>query len=198
MAKPTTPFGTQDFTSDGKVKSNIQKLSDKKVEQERAVASRLLQQGAELFKGKATIEPLKENDNDFKILLDGTPRILVECIELVSRDFVADKGAETDEMIKLPDGTQAYVDLERRANALVAKIEHKFAKHYAKPKDLEFWLLIWNVTGCPEFGHVRRGNGVVVQEPVVRARNLLAKKGPTPFDMIISFNMLTKPTIVWP
>jgi hypothetical protein len=200
MAKPTTPFGFIAFGKDGSIKSHLEKLPCNKRGQETAIAGKLLALSSEqLFPNRKTShEPLPENDNDFRIIVDGKPAVLVECTEIVARDYLAAPETTTEFGIGQRDGSVQYADVEKIANALTKRLKHKLTKHYAKPKDTEFWLLIWSVTGLPVFGHYWQGGELKSSESVTRCRQFLAVNGAGPFDRVLFFDLLTNPTTVWP
>jgi hypothetical protein len=200
MAKPTTTFGAWSFGKDGSVKPQFETLPADKVSQEAAAAKKLLAlAGGTYFPAqKTSVEMLPENDNDLRILADGKPVAVVECIELVARDYLAPKGVVTAFGIAKADGTIDYADTEKIANALTDKIRLKLAKKYAKPADMEFWLLIWSVTGLPEFGHWWEGGERKFSESTLRARKFCSENTPDPFDRVLFFDLQTHPTTVYP
>jgi hypothetical protein len=200
MAKPTTPFGHIAFGKDGSVTKHIEHLPKDKAGQEEAVGQKLLTRaGGKFFPEQQTsFKTLPERDNDFCILADGEPAATVECIELVERDYLAAPGVVTNHSIAQPDGTLRYIDTEKLANVLTDKIKLKLAKHYAKPKQGQFWLLIWSAGGLPALGHFWEGGQLKHSESTLRARQFLAKNGGGPFDKILYFGLQTNPTTVWP
>jgi len=200
MAKPTRPFGYIAFSKDGSVTSHIEVLPTDKAAQEAAVGEKLLAlAGKELFPNQQVkFEQLPERDNDFRILADGKPTAVVECIEVVPQDYLAPAGAITSESIAGADGQLQYIDRDKLRNVLVKKINQKLSKHYAKPKDTEFWLLIWTTSGVPILGHYWEGGQLRYSEPTLEARKYLTENGAGPFDRILVTQLLTRPTAIWP
>ncbi len=195
--KPTTPFGYIAFGKDGTVSPHIEQLSSTKSEQELRVGTSFVRHALNLCGETASVRLLEENNHDFAILLGDAPLAYVQCTEIVYRDFLAPTGTAASESI-LIEGQLCPVDITKRDETLRVKIENKLKKHYSKPEGVELWLLIWSVTGYLAFYQASSSGKLIVPESVQRARDFLQESSAEPFDKILSFNMLTRPTVIWP
>lgn len=198
MAKPTTPFGTIDFGRDGCVRRNIHVLSPDKAEQEIEVGRRFVRYAEEMVGGPLQIEPLDERDHDFRLFSDSI-KIDVQCTEVVRHDFLKPPHIVDTYFIKMPDGSTRSVDEAKLDETLTNKIRRKFEKHYTHPPDGELWLLIWSVAGLPHGAYIDGDDNTrKVSRAVARAQAFLNEVGPAPFDRILFFDLLTRPTQISP
>jgi hypothetical protein len=195
--KPTTPFGTMDFGKDGKVRPNIQKLSDKKNEQELRIGELFVSLAHGHVPPDSEVVSLEENDHDFAIVVHSDKRILVQATEIVYRDFLLPPGDASGKCVLVDDELRA-IDEPKVSTIFLDKLSAKLAKNYAKPAD-PLWLLIWSVTEYYEFsdafasGELQHSIPKMVLQSVLKtsARNI-------PFDRVFYFNALTKPNLLWP
>jgi hypothetical protein len=203
--KPTQPFGHIAFSKEGKVTKNTTLLPDDKEGQEVGVVARFVEY---LHQHGKHFEPekLPEHDNDFllKTAEEGTD-VLLELVELVGREYLVEA---TDEYLNNPNPRfQHWVYLapdkiygvdEKKKNISIKRlIEHKIDKSYAKPKDEEFWLLIWTVQSDHPFEWWQAGVNHVSLS-VMAAREYLKDNGAGPFDQIWAYFPEVSPCKIWP
>jgi hypothetical protein len=190
--KPTVPFGHINFSPKGKVRKEIRILPSMKDEQERVVVERFLPMATPLVGGRTEAIRLPENDNDFLITSRARgPIAVLECTEVVLRDYATllpDGKWNLDQFhdaICVSPGETWGTDPWRQVNVLTGKVSQKIAKSYDKPSRLDFWLLIWSVSGLPLSSGWQGGRWM--EHPAFSvARH------------IFYFNMQTRPEVVWP
>ncbi len=179
--KPTRPFGTINFSKNGKVRPDIRRLSENKVEQEKSVINIIAEHFGRKGRPIINIVPLSESDHDFKAICEGET-IIIQLTELVSRDF-----HDTDTFL---------LNTEAEAVALSKVIGGKLDKHYAKPKGQRFWLIVFS-TYCylTEYFH----EGVKkISRGLVNARAVLESRSDNPFDEIWFSDLTTNPVRIFP
>jgi len=142
------------------------------------------------------IRLLDENDHDFAILHKDNKRTVVQCTEIVYRDFLLE-GRKTSSRSVIVDGNHRYVDERKAVTIFADKIAAKLAKNYSKPAD-PFWLIIWSVTGYCEFNNYIEAGEKKLSAPLQFARLCLEVGTNIPFDKIYYFDGQTKPNRIWP
>jgi hypothetical protein len=201
--KPTKSFGVIVFSKEGKVWPDFQKLPDDIEGQELGVAQRFVALAGQYVGGATRIEQPSQDDHDFYIYVDDNLLAQVQCTEIVLREFVTEGSPQehfdsriSDGWVLLGNGCFGLVDRADRDNILVKKISRKY-KRYSKPPHCELWLLIFSTSGYP-LGNYIQGGRRKTSLPVARAREFLEANGPGCFTRIFYFNLLTKPTLIWP
>jgi len=192
VRKPTWTTGHIAFGRDGSVTKHTQRLPDCKAGQEVEVAARFLELLEPLIGRRFRPRPLAENDNDFDLEpLDAGPGVKLELTELAFahwgraltlEEWLEGRTGFKEFVMPAPD-TYYGIDTEARDAALARLLRKKVDKHYDKPADRAFWLLIWTVAPAP--GHVYSQDGVL--HCSVAFANLLrelAEHGSGPFDAI--------------
>lgn len=207
--KPTTTFRTWVFSTDGKVTRDFQRLPPDQKGQEEGVAKEFKRLGGAAWPTDHTFKMLGQDDHDFEILTpDGDPYATVQCTELVLRDYAKKLSQEEYDAVKFSstvvqrnEDTREQenwgIDGNKQVLSVTNLIDKKMRKHYSRPAQGEFWLLIWSVL---EIGITPNNmGGEYSLTPAIQvATDYLANAGPDPFDKVFFFNMITHPTQVWP
>ena len=179
--KPTQPFGTINFSKDGKVRPDIRQLSEDRVEQEKGVIDIIAEHFGRMGHPITDIKQLPESDHDFEATCEGNP-VIIQLTELVSRDF--------------HDPVTFLLDTEAEAAALSKVISGKLDKHYAKPKGPGFWLVIFSTyLYATEYW---QGGVKKISPGLVNVRGLLAERNDNPFDEIWFSDLITNPVRIFP
>ena len=181
--KPTNDYGSIDFGADCGVTKNMSRLGDSTKGQEEGVGERFIDLSDLPAETKLLVLP--ETDHDLRFEPPGSKPWIVECTEVALRELFLPEGSSSTFHHVMDDGTAVPVDVEKRNNILLHKIEAKLAKHYSKPVDAQFVLLIWTVSSH-------------VDLPLLSAIEFAKANGVAPFDRVYFFNMLTRPQIIWP
>lgn len=179
--KPNQPFGTINFSKDGKVRPDIEQLSEDRVKQEKGAIDIIAEQFGRTGRPITNIIQLPEPDHDFRATCEGNP-VIIQLTELVSRNF--------------HDPVTFLVDLEAESVALSNSISCKLDKHYAKPKASKFWLVIFSTYAyATEYW---QGGVKKFTHGLVNARGILASRSDNPFDEIWFSNLVTSPVRIFP
>ena len=200
MTKPTKPFGYIIFGKDGSVRPDIRRLPGDQKGQESGVADRFRDLGGNWLPDDSNIRMLAVDDNDFEVI-DGSGRrtAVVECTEIVLENYAM--RLSHDEYrdgifpeVRVDQDGYFAIDDHRRSRVIAERVQHKLSKHYAKPVNAEFWLIVWSVT----LGGSYWQQGAHVTSAAVRvARDFIRTKGPGPFDKVFFFDMHIKPELIW-
>lgn len=198
-SKPTTPFGTIDFSKSGQVKRNVKVLPNDKRGQESEIAHQfVLALAAQLPAGANLDLSQDENDHDFAVVGDDAKRLVTgQLKEIVLRDFTTElSDSAATEFIARNDGTLLPVTSAARDNLILAKIQAAISKNYSKPKYGEFWLVIWSVTGYPLGSYIHR-NEKVTSVAISIAQSWLQSQSLMVFDRIYLFEPGIHPQLIW-
>lgn len=179
--KPTHPFGTINFSKDGKVRPDIRRLSEDRVEQEKGAIDIIAEQFGRMGRPITDIIQLPESDHDFGATCEGNP-IIIQLTKLVSRDF--------------HDPVTFLLDAKAEATALSNVIGGKLDKHYAKPKGPGFWLVVFSTN--PYVTEYWQGGVKKISQGLVNARAVLAGRSDNPFDEIWFSDLITNPVRIFP
>ena len=179
--KPTQPFGTIIFSKDGKVRRDIEQLSEDKVEQEKGTIDKIAEQFGRIGRPMTDIKQLPESGHDFQATCDGYP-VTIELTELASRDF--------------HDPITCEVDIEAEAAALSNSINGKLDKHYSKAKRSKFWLVVFSTYAYST--EYWQGGVKKCSQGLVNARGVLVTRSDNPFDEIWFSNLVTNPVKIFP
>ena len=190
--KPTWTTGHIAFGKDGSVTQHSQRLPDDKGGQELEVAARFVEKVEPLIGRRFQPRPLAESDNDFELdPLDDGPGLKLELTELAFaqwgraltlKEWIEGGTGFREFVMPAPD-TYYGIDTEARDTALVRLLRKKVDKHYDKPTNRAFWLLIWTVAPIP--GHVYSQGGILkCSAAFSNLLHHLAEYGSGPFDAI--------------
>lgn len=203
--KPTQPFGHLAFSKSGRVKKEMQLLSDVKEAQELQVAASFVEAYNRLALGSAisNLKSLDENDHDASALLNGLP-LEFQVTELVERSYTIEMTKEEydagvfTEAVQLNYGARPRrVDQALRDEALWRAIDKKLAKSYARPADGSLRLLVFSVGALYPTEYIS-GGVFMVSPALALARRELATSGIAPFTAVWFTNLQTRPVRVWP
>ena len=179
--KPTQPFGTINFSKDGKVRPDIKRLSEDRVEQQKGAIDIIAEQFGRTVRPITDIIQLPETGHDFRATCEGNA-VIIQLTELVSRNF--------------HDPVTFLVDLEAESAALANSVSGKLDKHYAKPKASKFWLVIFSTYAyATEYW---QGGVKKCSRGLVNARGILASRSDNPFDEIWFSDLVTTPVRIFP
>ena len=179
--KPTQPFGTINFSKDGKVRRDIRRLSQDHDEQQKDAIDIIAKQFERMGRPITDIKQLPKRDHDFEATCEANP-VIIQLTELVSRDF--------------HDSVTFSFDTEAEAHALSNVIGGKLDRHYAKPKDRGFWLVVFSTH--PYRTEYWQGGVKKISQGLVNARAVLAGRSDNPFDEIWFSNLITNPVRIFP
>jgi hypothetical protein len=186
------------FGKDGTVKPDFHRLSDDKDKQELGVGERLAPFVKEICGADVVVKSPDDSSHDFRILADGK-EIVVECTEIVPHNILMPTGSDSSLHI-LVDGSTGEtrpINIEQQESIVAQRVNEKLSKNYSKPADSEYWLIIFS-TGVMPLGNYVKGGQRMVSKPIAAARKVVAERGAGPFDRIMYFDLVTRPSMIWP
>jgi hypothetical protein len=161
--KPTRPFGTIVFSKNGSVRRKVSQLPEVKVMQEESVVESFCN-GLKQFHGRSVddVRTLAERDHDASVVVDGR-LVQLQVAEIAQRGFELPAGApnrgdrKAIAFFDAPSADATSLNLDEVNDSVLSAIERKLQKHYAKPADSAFWLVLFTTSSFIAMEYLENG-----------------------------------------